>query len=145
VNARQQFVEGPGTPFSAFHLSVTTGYSQFSAVEVCRGDVVGPLVPGVRIPLQLTATSLHWRNYKLPPPVSQGPSHPILCKLKVHANHTTTKIATEFSNVGDAAYAMSHAAAEAYAQRLAAGRGHGYRLAAPSQQPERGTGSGPAC
>ena len=48
-------------------------------------------------------------------------------------------------NIGDAAYAMSHAAVEACTQRLAAGRGHGYRLAAPSLQTERGTGSGPAC
>ena len=54
-------------------------------------------------------------------------------------HHTTIKIATEFRNVGDAAYAMSHAAAEACTQWLAAGRGHGYRLA-PSPQPERGTG-----
>jgi len=43
--------------------------------------------------------------------------------------HTTIKIATEFRNVGDAAYAMSHAAAEACAQRLAAGRGtDGYQV-----------------
>jgi len=40
---------------------------------------------------------------------------------------------------------MSRAAAEACTQRLAAGRGHGFRLAAPSLQPERGTGTGPAC
>jgi len=59
--------------------------------------------------------------------------------------HTTIKITTEFRNVGDAAYAMSHAAAEACTQRLAAGRGHRYRPAAPSLQPERGTCSGPAC
>jgi len=55
------------------------------------------------------------------------------------------KIAIECRNVGDAAYAMSHAAAEACTQRLAAGRGHGYRLAASSLQPDRGTCSGPAC
>ena len=60
-------------------------------------------------------------------------------------NHTTIKITTELRNIGDVAYAMSHAAAEACTQRLAAGRGHGYRLAAPSLQPERGTGSGSAC
>jgi len=60
------------------------------------------------------------------------------------SNDTTIKIATEFRNVGDGAYAMSHAAAEACTQRLAAGRGHEYRLAAPSLQPERGTGNGPA-
>jgi len=59
--------------------------------------------------------------------------------------HITIKSATEFRNVGDAAYAMSHAAAEACTQQLAAGRGHRYRLAAPSLQPDRGTGSGPAC
>ena len=58
-------------------------------------------------------------------------------------NRTTIQIATEFRNVDDAAYAMSHATADACTQRLAAGRGHGYRLAAPSLQPERGTGSGP--
>jgi len=63
----------------------------------------------------------------------------------ITVNRTTMKIATELRNVGDAAYAMSHAAAEACTQRLVAGRGHGYRLAAPSLQPERGTGSGPAC
>jgi len=40
---------------------------------------------------------------------------------------------------------MNHAVAEALTQRLAAGRGDGYGLAAPSLQPERGTGSGPAC
>jgi len=55
------------------------------------------------------------------------------------------KIATEFRNVGDVAYDMSHAAAETCSQRLAAGRGHGYRLAAPSLQPEGSTGSGSAC
>jgi len=60
-------------------------------------------------------------------------------------HHTTIKITTEFRNVGDAAYAMSHAAAEACTQRLAAGRGHGYRHAALSLQSERGTGSGPSC
>jgi len=60
-------------------------------------------------------------------------------------HHTTIKITSEFRNVGDADYAMSHAAAEACTQRLAAGRGHGYRHAALSLQPERGTGSGPAC
>jgi len=59
--------------------------------------------------------------------------------------HTAIKITTEFKNVGDAVYAMSHAAVEACTQRLAAGRGHGYRLAAPSLQPERGTGSDQAC
>jgi len=59
--------------------------------------------------------------------------------------HTTIEIATEFRNVGDAAYATSHFAAEACTQRLAAGRGHGHWLAAPSQEPEHGTGSGPAC
>jgi len=63
----------------------------------------------------------------------------------VTVNHTTMKIATEFRNVGDAAYAMSHAAAEACTQRLVAGRGYGYRLAAPSLYLERVTGSGPVC
>jgi len=58
-------------------------------------------------------------------------------------HHTTIKIATEFENVGDAAYAMSHAAAEACTQRLAAGCSHRHRLA-PSLQPKRSTGSGPA-
>ena len=60
-------------------------------------------------------------------------------------HHATVKIATEFRNAGDTAYAMNNAAAEAYTQWLAAGRGHGYQLAAPSLQPECGTGSGPAC
>ena len=60
-------------------------------------------------------------------------------------NHTAIKIASEIRNVGDAAYAMSHAAAEACTQRLAAAHGHGYRLAVPSLQPDRGTGSGPTC
>jgi len=45
------------------------------------------------------------------------------------------KIATEFSNVGDAAYAMSHAAAEVCTQRLAAGRGHGLQHALAVVQP----------
>jgi len=55
--------------------------------------------------------------------------------------HTTINIAS----VGDATSAISHAAAEVCTQRLATGRGHGYRLAVPSLQPDRGTGSGPAC
>jgi len=63
----------------------------------------------------------------------------------VTPNYTTIKIDTEFRNVGNAAYTMSHAAAEAWTRRLAAGRGHRYRLAAPSLQPDRGTGSGPDC
>jgi len=52
-------------------------------------------------------------------------------------HHTTIKIASEYQAfVSDAAYAMSHAAAE---QQLVVGRGHGYRLAAPSLQPEHGS------
>jgi len=53
----------------------------------------------------------------------------------VHRHHIILKIASEIRNVGNVAYAMSHAAAEAFTQRLAAGRGHGYRLAAPSLSP----------
>jgi len=56
--------------------------------------------------------------------------------------HTAIKSRSEFRNVGDAAYAMSHTAAEACTQRLTVGRGHGYRLAAPSLQPDRGICSG---
>jgi len=71
-------------------------------------------------------------------------SERVACTPPPH-HHTTIKITTEFRNVDDAAYAMSHAAVEVCTQRLAAGRGHGYRLAASSLQPERGTGSGSAC
>jgi len=61
-------------------------------------------------------------------------------------HHTTIKIASEFRNVGDAAYAMSHLSAEACTQRLAAGHGDRYQLQQQQLlQPERGTGSGPAC
>ena len=52
-------------------------------------------------------------------------------------NHTTIKITSEFRNVGDAAYAMSHLSAEACTQRLAAGRGDGYRLAAATASTAR--------
>jgi len=60
--------------------------------------------------------------------------------------HTTIKIRSEFRNVGDAAYAMSHLSAEACTQRLAAGRGFACssNRCRPTQ-PEHGTGSGPAC
>ena len=50
------------------------------------------------------------------------------------SSYTTIKIATEFMNVGDAAYVMSHAAAEAWTQRLAAGRVDGYRVTGISVQ-----------
>ena len=45
-------------------------------------------------------------------------------------SYTTIKIRSEFRNVGDTGYTMSHLSAAACTQRLAAGRGHGYRLAA---------------
>ena len=72
-------------------------------------------------------------------------NRPHLASAAMWRNHTTIKTRSEFRNVGDAVYAMSHAAAEACIQRLAAGHRHGYRLAAPSLQPDRGTGSGPDC
>jgi len=70
------------------------------------------------------------------------------CRPFASTFRTTTKITSEMRNLSVTARdanAMRHAAAEAWTQRLAAGRGDGYRLAAPSAQPERGTGSGPAC
>ena len=51
--------------------------------------------------------------------------------------HTTMKITSEFRNVGDAAYAMSHLSAKACTQRLAAGHGDGYRLAAATASTAR--------
>jgi len=59
-------------------------------------------------------------------------------------HHTTIKIRSEFRNVSDPAYAMSHLTAEACTQWLAAGHGSACssnrcRLT----QRERGTGSGP--
>ena len=51
--------------------------------------------------------------------------------------HTTIKIASEIRNVGDAAYAMSHAAAEVCTQRLAAGRVDGYQVTGISLQQQQ--------
>jgi len=42
------------------------------------------------------------------------------------------KITSQFRNVSDAAYVMSHLPAKACTQRLAAGHGDGYRLATAS-------------
>jgi len=61
-----------------------------------------------------------------------------------HCHHTTIKIRSEFRNVGDAVYAMSHISAEACTQWLAAGRSS----ACSSNRcwpMQRCTGSGPAC